>query len=131
MVKRVHEAGGLVYGDGANMNALLGIFRPGDVGIDILHFNLHKTFSTPHGGGGPGSGPVAVAQHLVDYLPDPVVGIVEEGDEENAPLYGFIHPQHSIGRIKSFNAILVCTFVPYLYCHAGQEGCVMWLKKRS
>ena len=61
VVQIVHEAGGLVYGDGANMNALLGVFRPGDVGIDILHFNLHKTFSTPHGGGGPGSGPVAVA----------------------------------------------------------------------
>ena len=103
VVQIVHEAGGLVYGDGANMNALLGVFRPGDVGIDILHFNLHKTFSTPHGGGGPGSGPVAVAQHLIDYLPDPLVGIVEEGDEENAPLYGFVHPPKSIGRIKSFN----------------------------
>ena len=103
VVRIVHEAGGLVYGDGANMNALLGVFRPGDVGIDILHFNLHKTFSTPHGGGGPGSGPVAVANHLVDYLPDPLIGIVEEGDEENAPLYGFIHPAKSIGRIKSFN----------------------------
>lgn len=123
VVRIVHEAGGLVYGDGANMNALLGVFRPGDVGIDILHFNLHKTFSTPHGGGGPGSGPVAVANHLVDYLPDPLVGIVEEGDEENAPLYGFIHPAKSIGRIKSFNGhfgmhIRAFTYISML----GKEG---------
>ena len=62
VVKIVHDAGGLVYGDGANLNALLGIVRPGDLGIDIMHFNLHKTFSTPHGGGGPGSGPVGVAR---------------------------------------------------------------------
>ena len=103
VVKIVHEAGGLVYGDGANMNALLGVFRPGDVGIDILHFNLHKTFSTPHGGGGPGSGPVAVQAHLADYLPDPVVGIVEEGDQDHAPLYDFITPAKTIGRIKAFH----------------------------
>ena len=64
VIKIVHAAGGLVYGDGANLNALLGIVRPGDLGIDVMHFNLHKTFSTPHGGGGPGSGPVAVAKHL-------------------------------------------------------------------
>ena len=61
VIRLVHSAGGLVYGDGANLNALLGIVRPGDLGIDVMHFNLHKTFSTPHGGGGPGSGPVGVA----------------------------------------------------------------------
>jgi glycine dehydrogenase subunit 2 len=99
----VHQAGGLVYGDGANLNALLGITRPGDLGIDVMHFNLHKTFSTPHGGGGPGSGPVGVASHLVDFLPDPVIGIIEEGDEDTPPLYGFKTPQKSIGRIKSFH----------------------------
>jgi glycine dehydrogenase subunit 2 len=82
VVKIVHQAGGLVYGDGANLNALLGIVRPGDLGIDVMHFNLHKTFSTPHGGGGPGCGPVGVASHLVDFLPGPIVGIVEEGDED-------------------------------------------------
>ncbi|MBN2145797.1 MAG: aminomethyl-transferring glycine dehydrogenase subunit GcvPB [Anaerolineales bacterium] len=103
VIRMVHEAGGLVYGDGANMNALLGIVRPGDLGIDVLHYNLHKTFSTPHGGGGPGSGPVGVAKHLVDFLPAPVVGILEEGDEEMPPLYGLINPPHSIGRVKSFN----------------------------
>ncbi len=98
----VHSSGGLVYGDGANMNALLGIARPGDLGIDVMHFNLHKTFSTPHGGGGPGSGPVGVAEHLVDFLPGPVVTIIEEGDEETAPLYGFTEPAKSIGRVKGF-----------------------------
>lgn len=69
----VHERGGLVYCDGANLNALMGIARPGDMGIDVMHFNLHKTFSTPHGGGGPGAGPVGVAEHLVPFLPRPVV----------------------------------------------------------
>lgn len=102
VVDMVHKAGGLVYGDGANLNALLGILRPGDIGIDVMHFNLHKTFSTPHGGGGPGSGPVGVAQHLVDFLPDPLVGIIEEGDDEMPPLYGFVTPAKTIGRIKSY-----------------------------
>ncbi|MFC1878487.1 aminomethyl-transferring glycine dehydrogenase subunit GcvPB [Chloroflexota bacterium] len=102
VTRLVHEAGGLVYGDGANMNALLGIVRPGDLGIDVMHYNLHKTFSTPHGGGGPGSGPVGVAAHLVDFLPTPVIGIVEEGDEELPPLYGFVTPAKSVGRVKSF-----------------------------
>jgi glycine dehydrogenase subunit 2 len=102
VVEMVHAAGGLVYGDGANLNALLGIARPGDLGIDVMHFNLHKTFSTPHGGGGPGSGPVGVAEDLVDFLPGPLVTILEEGDEEIAPLYGFEMPAKSIGRVKSF-----------------------------
>jgi glycine dehydrogenase subunit 2 len=96
------NVGGLVYGDGANMNALLGITRPGDLGFDILHFNLHKTFSTPHGGGGPGCGPVGVAAHLVDFLPGPIVDIVEEGDADIPPLYGLIMPKKSIGRMKAF-----------------------------
>jgi glycine dehydrogenase subunit 2 len=102
VVKMVHEAGGLVYGDGANMNALLGIVKPGDLGIDVMHFNLHKTFSTPHGGGGPGSGPVAVNEKLVDFLPGPLVNIIEEGTEEVPPLFGLVMPQRSIGRMKSF-----------------------------
>jgi glycine dehydrogenase subunit 2 len=104
VINMVHEAGGLVYGDGANMNALLGILRPGDIGIDILHYNLHKTFSTPHGGGGPGSGPVAVTEELSDFLPDPVVGIIDDGDESNGipPLYVFVTPPKSIGRVKAF-----------------------------
>jgi glycine dehydrogenase subunit 2 len=98
----VHAAGGLVYGDGANMNALLGVARPGDLGIDVMHFNLHKTFSTPHGGGGPGSGPVGVAAHLVDFLPAPIIGIIEEGNDEEPPLYGYLTPAKSIGRVKAF-----------------------------
>ncbi|MFO7624712.1 MAG: aminomethyl-transferring glycine dehydrogenase subunit GcvPB [Anaerolineales bacterium] len=98
----VHQAGGLVYGDGANMNALLGIARPGELGIDVMHYNLHKTFSTPHGGGGPGSGPVGVVEKLLDFLPAPVVTILEEGDDDTPPLYGFAYPEKSIGRVKSF-----------------------------
>jgi glycine dehydrogenase subunit 2 len=103
VVKIVHQAGGLVYGDGANLNALLGIARPGDLGIDVMHFNLHKTFSTPHGGGGPGSGPVGVAKHLADFLPAPIVEIVEDGDDEIPPLYGLVNPKQTIGRVKAFN----------------------------
>ena len=103
VVRVVHECGGLMYGDGANMNPLLGIVRPGDLGCDVMHFNLHKTFSTPHGGGGPGSGPVGVAQGLVDFLPAPIVDIVEPGDEGTAPTFGLVKPLKSIGRMKSFH----------------------------
>jgi glycine dehydrogenase subunit 2 len=103
IIKLVHDCGGLMYGDGANLNALLGILRPGDLGFDLMHFNLHKTFGVPHGGGGPGSGPVGVAAHLADFLPEPLVGIIEEGDEEQAPLFGFVKPAKSIGRMKAFH----------------------------
>ncbi len=103
VVHLMHDCGGLIYGDGANMNALTGIVRPGDLGFDVMHYNLHKTFSTPHGGGGPGSGPVGVSERLVDFLPVPVVDIIEEGDDNEAPLYGFAVPSKSIGRIKTFN----------------------------
>lgn len=123
VIKMVHSVGGLVYGDGANLNALLGIIRPGDVGFDVMHFNLHKTFSTPHGGGGPGSGPVGVAAHLVDFLPAPVVNIIEEGDEEMPPLYGFFTPPRSIGRMKSFYGhfgMLVRAYA-YISMH-GEKG---------
>ncbi len=125
VIRMVHEAGGLVYGDGANMNALLGIVRPGDLGFDVLHYNLHKTFSTPHGGGGPGSGPVGVAVHLVDFLPGPIVGIIEEEDEDEdmPPLYGLITPPHSIGRVKSFHGhfgMMVRAYT-YMLMH-GKEG---------
>jgi len=102
VIEIVHQAGGLVYGDGANMNALLGITRPGDLGIDVMHFNLHKTFSTPHGGGGPGSGPVGVADQLADFLPGPIVTIVEEETDDVPPLYGYYIPPRSIGRVKAF-----------------------------
>ncbi len=79
IARLVHEAGGLLYYDGANLNPMLGKVRPGDMGFDIMHINLHKTFSTPHGGGGPGSGPVGVAAHLVDLLPVPRVVRLEDG----------------------------------------------------
>ena len=68
----MHDAGGQLYYDGANANAILGITRPGDMGFDVVHFNLHKTCSTPHGGGGPGAGPIGVAKHLVPFLPGPL-----------------------------------------------------------
>jgi len=95
----VHARGGLVYGDGANLNALLGIARPGDLGIDVMHFNLHKTFSTPHGGGGPGSGPVGVKNLLAPYLPTPVVRRLEGSEGEGFTLdYEF---PRSIGRLHA------------------------------
>ena len=95
----VHAGGGLVYGDGANLNALLGIARPGDLGIDVMHFNLHKTFSTPHGGGGPGAGPVGVKNVLAPYLPVPVVRRREGSEGEGFALdYEF---PHSIGRLHA------------------------------
>ena len=75
----VHEAGALLYMDGANLNALLGIVRPGDLKFDVVHFNLHKTFSTPHGGGGPGSGPIGVSKRLIDFLPTPCVSKTDSG----------------------------------------------------
>jgi glycine dehydrogenase subunit 2 len=103
VIKLVHGCGGLMYGDGANLNALLGIVRPGDLGFDVMHFNLHKTFAVPHGGGGPGSGPVGVSAALADFLPAPLVGVVEAGDDEKPPLYGFQTPARSIGRMKAFH----------------------------
>jgi glycine dehydrogenase subunit 2 len=123
VVDCVHQAGGLVYGDGANMNALLGVAQPGKLGIDVFHYNLHKTFSTPHGGGGPGSGPVGVLTHLSDYLPEPLVGILEEGDDEMPPLYGFISPPKTIGRVKAFHGHFGMIVRAYTYIRMhGAEG---------
>lgn len=103
VVDLVHGCGGLVYGDGANFNALMGIVRPGDLGFDVMHFNLHKTFSTPHGGGGPGSGPVGVAEHLRPFLPAPVVDVIAEPlSEYDLPTFGFVTPEKTIGRVKAF-----------------------------
>lgn len=119
----VHKAGGLVYGDGANLNALLGIVRPGDLGIDVMHFNLHKTFSTPHGGGGPGSGPVGVSDKLKEFLPGPIISIIEEGDDEMPPLFGYYQPKNSIGRVKSFNGHFGMHVRAYTYISMhGAEG---------
>lgn len=96
ITKAVHDAGALLYYDGANLNALLGIARPGDMGFDIVHLNLHKTFSTPHGGGGPGAGPVGVKAYLIPYLPHPLVDKVDHS-------YGWTcESKDSVGRVKSF-----------------------------
>jgi glycine dehydrogenase subunit 2 len=119
----VHQAGGLVYGDGANMNALLGIARPGELGIDVMHYNLHKTFSTPHGGGGPGSGPVGVIKKLVDFLPGPIATILEDASEEDPPLYGLLTPKKSIGRVKSFFGQFGMMLRAYTYIRVhGPDG---------
>ena len=91
----VHDCGGLCYYDGANLNAVMGIVRPGDMGFDIVHLNLHKTFSTPHGGGGPGAGPVGCKEELAQFLPS--VLVEKDGDELH-----FTKPEHSIGKMKSF-----------------------------
>ncbi len=104
----VHDAGGLMYYDGANMNALLGRARPGDMGFDVVHLNLHKTFATPHGGGGPGAGPVGVTRKLADYLPVPVVVKSKRG---YALDYGL---KHTIGPLKGFvgnSAVLLRAYV--------------------
>jgi len=96
IARLVHERGGLVYMDGANLNAIMGLARPGDFGVDVMHFNLHKTFSTPHGGGGPGSGPVGVKRHLAPFLPAPV--IVPDGQAYRLDY----HRPQSIGRMRSW-----------------------------
>jgi glycine dehydrogenase subunit 2 len=116
VIETVHRAGGLVYGDGANLNALLGIFRPADAGIDVMHFNLHKTFGTPHGGGGPGAGPVGAGEKLSSFLPGPRV--LREGKSFRLSM-----PGNSIGRVKAFYGnfgvlVKACTFIAML----GAEG---------
>ncbi len=119
----VHQAGGLVYGDGANLNAIMGISRPGDCGIDVMHFNLHKTFSTPHGGGGPGSGPVGVVASLADFIPAPIAGVIDTGDAERPPLFGWIMPPKSIGRVKAFHGHFGVIVRAYTYMlMLGEEG---------
>lgn len=102
IIEIIHGCGGLMYMDGANMNAMLGVAKPAELGFDVMHYNLHKTFSTPHGGGGPGSGPVAVVEKLAPFLPGPIAAIVEEGDGDEPPLYGLIMPEQSIGSLKAF-----------------------------
>ncbi len=112
----VHGCGGLVYGDGANLNAIMGIVRPGDLGIDVMHFNLHKTFSTPHGGGGPGSGPVGVVDKLLPFLPGPVVSFVNKK-------YIFVKPEKSIGRMKAFHGNYGTMVRAYTYIRMlGADG---------
>lgn len=113
----IHSVGALVYLDGANMNALLGILKPREMGVDIMHLNLHKTFSTPHGGGGPGSGPVAVKKFLEDFLPKPVIEM-----KGNRYLLNHNRP-NSIGRIKPFYGNFAVMVKAYVYIRMlGAEG---------
>jgi len=119
----VHDAGGLIYGDGANFNAIMGISRPADCGVDVLHFNLHKIFSTPHGGGGPGSGPVGVSAELAEFLPGPIAAIIDEGSQEEPPLFGLVNPESSIGRVKAFHGHFGVMVRAYTYMMMlGGEG---------
>ena len=117
ITKIVHDAGGLCYYDGANLNAVMGVVRPGDMGFDVIHLNLHKTFSTPHGGGGPGSGAVGCKTLLRSFLPGPVVETAEDGS------YHFATPEHSIGRVKDFygNFTVVVKALTYILT-LGREG---------
>jgi glycine dehydrogenase subunit 2 len=113
----VHEVGGLIYLDGANMNAILGITRPGDFGADMMHYNPHKTFSGPHGGGGPGAGPICVSEQLAPFLPSPVVA--KTGDRY---YLDFDRPL-SIGRVRSFfgNVGVLVRAYAYIRTH-GPDG---------
>ena len=113
----VHDAGGLLYYDGANLNAIMGKAKPGDMGFDIVHINLHKTFATPHGGGGPGAGPVGVTRHLSDYLPVPTV------EYDGTKYYLEYNRPKSIGKIRAFHgsSAVVLRAYTYILLH-GKEG---------
>jgi glycine dehydrogenase subunit 2 len=117
--KLVHEAGGLLYYDGANLNAILGKVRPGDMGFDAIHMNLHKTFSTPHGGGGPGAGAVGVSERLRPFLPVPLV--FKEGDSYRQAMHAD-RPQ-SIGQLSAFGGNAGVLIRAYVYARLlGREG---------
>jgi glycine dehydrogenase subunit 2 len=118
LLELVHAAGALAYMDGANMNAMLGHFRPGAAGFDVMHFNVHKTFSTPHGGGGPGAGPVAVRAHLAPFLPEP---LVVRGPDGSFRLERVGERPTSIGRMRSFagNVGILVRAYAYIRAHGG------------
>ncbi|MDR0589684.1 MAG: aminomethyl-transferring glycine dehydrogenase subunit GcvPB [Spirochaetaceae bacterium] len=116
IIAMIHDAGGLVYGDGANMNALLGVLKPADLGFDVMHLNLHKTFSTPHGGGGPGAGAVGAGSLLAEYLPGPLAAKTGE-------TYAPVTPPRSIGRLKAFYGNFGVLVRAYAYIRLlGREG---------
>ncbi|MFW5776065.1 MAG: aminomethyl-transferring glycine dehydrogenase subunit GcvPB [Spirochaetota bacterium] len=123
VIGAVHECGGLVYGDGANLNAILGVVRPGDLGVDVMHFNLHKTFSTPHGGGGPGAGPVGANERLAPYLPGPIVQRTSPVPRPGVALratpepdrFRFHQPERAIGRLKAFHGNFGMLLRAYVY----------------
>jgi glycine dehydrogenase subunit 2 len=117
IARRLHEVGALLYYDGANLNATMGYARPGDMGFDLVHLNLHKTFSTPHGGGGPGAGPVGARGELVDFLPAPLVEKQADGR------FGWSTPAHTIGRVRSFFGNFLILVRAYTYIRAyGPDG---------
>ena len=117
IAETVHDAGGLLYYDGANLNALLGRGRPGDMGFDIMHYNVHKTFATPHGGGGPGAGPVGVVDDLTELLPSPRVRKTDAGDYER------FAPERSIGKVHGFRGNWLVLVKAYAYiARLGDEG---------
>ena len=114
----IHGVDGLIYMDGANLNALLGIVQPGKIGFDVMHFNLHKTFATPHGGGGPGAGPVGVVEKLVPFLPVPMVA--KAGDED---YFDYGHAETSIGKVHTFYGNFAVLLRAYIYIKMlGAEG---------
>ncbi len=114
----VHDAGGLLYYDGANLNALLGRGRPGDMGFDVMHYNVHKTFATPHGGGGPGAGPVGVTEELAEFLPSPRVRETNAGGG-----YERFEPSRSIGKVHGFEGNWLVLIKAYAYiARLGDEG---------
>ena len=115
IAEAVHDVGGLLYYDGANLNAILGQVRPGDMGFDIVHMNLHKTFATPHGGGGPGAGPVAVSKRLVEFLPGPKPNRMADGS------FAWVKPPSSIGRVHGWhgNAMVLARALAYITVHGG------------
>lgn len=116
----VHAAGGLMYGDGANFNAILGVVKPQDVGFDFMHYNLHKTFTTPHGGGGPGSGAVGCTAALAPFLPGPRVRQV---DSASGVTYELFNPEKSIGRMKTFHGNFGMLVRAWTYIHSlGEVG---------
>ncbi|WP_017186703.1 aminomethyl-transferring glycine dehydrogenase subunit GcvPB [Alkalibacillus haloalkaliphilus] len=118
MAEIVHEAGGRLYYDGANLNAIMGYTRPGDMGFDVVHLNLHKTFTGPHGGGGPGSGPVGVTEELAPYLPKPLISKRDTGEY----YFDYDHPQ-SIGRIKPYYGNFGINVRAYTYIRSmGPDG---------
>lgn len=117
-VRAVHDVGGFVYGDGANLNAIMGQVCFGDIGFDVVHVNLHKTFSTPHGGGGPGAGPVCATSALSPFLPDPVVTMAS-GDQQ----FALGRPPKSIGRLQQFNGNVAVLLRAYAYILSlGPDG---------
>jgi glycine dehydrogenase subunit 2 len=114
----IHGVDGLIYMDGANLNALLGIVKPGKIGFDVMHFNLHKTFATPHGGGGPGSGPVGVVEKLAPFLPVPMIGKTEDGY-----FFDYAHAETSIGKVQTFYGNFAVLLRAYIYIKMlGAEG---------